>query len=211
MSATAEVSATAERARLAKAQADLAEIKNAQLRGTLLDAIALEAEWSSVLRAVRAGMLAVPSRAGARLPHDVAEIDAECTACSVRSGAALEQVEAGTKELDQHVDELYPMTNKISALQKHLPDVLAYCEAEGMVYPYVVCCVGMNGYLLAIRFAGPGGPSEELAEHIEPALGTTGAGIVPPINIMVTDRNAEAARFTITADKGLTFIGDHTR
>jgi hypothetical protein len=50
-----------------------------------------------------------------------------------------------------------------------------------------------------------------LAEHIEPALGTTGAGIVPPINIMVTDRNAEAARFTITADKGLTFIGDHTR
>jgi hypothetical protein len=129
----------------------------------------------------------------------------------VRSGAALEQVEAGTKELDQHVDELYPMTNKISALQKHLPDVLAYCEAEGMVYPYVVCCVGMNGYLLAIRFAGPGGPSEELAEHIEPALGTTGAGIVPPINIMVTDRNAEAARFTITADKGLTFIGDHTR
>ena len=73
-----------------------------------------------------------------------------------------------------------------------------------MVYPYVVCCVGMNGYLLAIRFAGPGGQSEELAEHIEPALGTTGAGIVPPINIMVTDRNAEAARFTITADKGLT-------
>lgn len=77
MSATAEVSATAERARLAKAQADLAEIKNAQLRGTLLDAIALEAEWSSVLRAVRAGMLAVPSRAGARLPDDVAEIDAD--------------------------------------------------------------------------------------------------------------------------------------
>ena len=77
MSATAEVSATAERARLAKARADLAEIKNAQLRGTLLDAIALEAEWSSVLRAVRAGMLAVPSRAGARLPQDVAEIDAD--------------------------------------------------------------------------------------------------------------------------------------
>jgi phage terminase Nu1 subunit (DNA packaging protein) len=73
--------ATKERARLAAAQADLAEIKAAKQRGSLLDADAVEAEWSGVLRTVRAGMLAVPSRCAARLPHltqqDIAEIDAE--------------------------------------------------------------------------------------------------------------------------------------
>ena len=50
----------------------------------MLDAAEVEAEWSSVLRTVRAGMLAVPSRCAARLPHltphDVAEIDAEVRA-----------------------------------------------------------------------------------------------------------------------------------
>jgi phage terminase Nu1 subunit (DNA packaging protein) len=44
-------------------------------------------EWSGVLRTVRAGMLAVPSRAAQRLPHlsahDVAEIDAEVRAALV--------------------------------------------------------------------------------------------------------------------------------
>jgi hypothetical protein len=50
-------------------QACLAELKAAQARGSLLDAEAVEREWSDVLGTVRAGMLAVPSRAGARLPH----------------------------------------------------------------------------------------------------------------------------------------------
>jgi phage terminase Nu1 subunit (DNA packaging protein) len=71
----------AERVRLAKEQADALALKNAASRGKLLDADAVEREWSSVLRTVRAGMLAVPSRAGARLPHltahDIAEVDAE--------------------------------------------------------------------------------------------------------------------------------------
>jgi hypothetical protein len=53
----------------AKAQADLAELKAAQAAGSLLNAEAVELEWSDVLGTVRAGMLAVPSRAGARLPH----------------------------------------------------------------------------------------------------------------------------------------------
>jgi hypothetical protein len=53
----------------AKAQADLAELKAAQARGPLLDAEAVERERPDVLGTVRAGMLAVPSRAGARLPH----------------------------------------------------------------------------------------------------------------------------------------------
>ena len=68
-----------ERARLSAAQADLAEVKLAKQRGMLLDAV--EREWAAVLRTVRAGILAVPSRVAARLPHltghDAAEIDAE--------------------------------------------------------------------------------------------------------------------------------------
>lgn len=48
----------------------------------------VEAEWSGVLRTVRAGMLAVPSRCAARLPHltahEVAEIDAEVRAALTR-------------------------------------------------------------------------------------------------------------------------------
>ena len=61
--------ATTERARLAHAQADLAEIKAARQRGLLLEAEAVEREWSAVLRGVRAGLLALPSRVAQRLPH----------------------------------------------------------------------------------------------------------------------------------------------
>jgi len=54
------------------------------LRGELVEASAVEAEWSDVLRIVRAGMLALPSRVAARLSHlskhDVAEVDAEIRA-----------------------------------------------------------------------------------------------------------------------------------
>jgi phage terminase Nu1 subunit (DNA packaging protein) len=72
---------TAQRARLAAAQADLAELKAKKLSGELVEAAAVEAEWSAILRSVRAAMLAVPSRVAQRLPHltahDVAEIDRE--------------------------------------------------------------------------------------------------------------------------------------
>lgn len=72
-----------ERIGIAKEQADALRLKNAAARGEMLDAKEVEAEWSSVLREVRAGMLA-PSRCSARLPHltphDVAEIDAEVRA-----------------------------------------------------------------------------------------------------------------------------------
>ena len=74
-------SAVAERARLAKAQADKVEIANAKARGLLVEAAAVEAEWAGVLRTIRAGMLALPSRCAARLPHltlhDIGEIDRE--------------------------------------------------------------------------------------------------------------------------------------
>lgn len=82
--------ATVQRGRLAAAQARLAEIKAGKLAGDLVEAAAVEAEWTSMLRTVRSGMLAVPSRVAARLPHlskhDVAEIDAEVRAVLAEIG-----------------------------------------------------------------------------------------------------------------------------
>ncbi len=79
-----------QRARLAKAQADIAELKAAHQRGALLHSEAVEREWSAILRGVRAGMLAVPSRVAQRLPHltahDVAEIDAKVRAVLAELG-----------------------------------------------------------------------------------------------------------------------------
>jgi phage terminase Nu1 subunit (DNA packaging protein) len=90
--AEVNASAAAERGRLAKAQADKVEIANKIRLGTLVEAAAVETEWSGVLRTVRAGMLALPSRAAARLPHltphDVAEIDAEVRAVLTEVGNA---------------------------------------------------------------------------------------------------------------------------
>ena len=81
---------TNERARLARAQAELAEQKLAHQRGSLLECGAVEREWTDVLRTVRAGMLAVPSRVAQRLPHltphDVSEIDAEIRAALAEIG-----------------------------------------------------------------------------------------------------------------------------
>lgn len=80
-SATTDPAYLAEKIRLANAQAVKVELQNAQARKELLPAKAVEAEWSAVLRDVRAGMLAVPSRVQQRLPHlsahDVSEIDRE--------------------------------------------------------------------------------------------------------------------------------------
>lgn len=77
----AQAGLAAERARQAKEMADNIAMKNAALRGDLVDAKAVTSEWSGILRRLRARMLAVPARVNQRLPflkpHDVAEIDAE--------------------------------------------------------------------------------------------------------------------------------------
>ncbi len=90
-----------QRARLAAAQAEIAELKAAQLRGELRDAGAVRAEWSDILRTVRAGRLAVPPRFAARLPHltafDISEIDQE-----VR--AVLTEIGTGTASREQQGD-----------------------------------------------------------------------------------------------------------
>jgi terminase small subunit / prophage DNA-packing protein len=81
-----------ERIRIAREQADALALKNAAARGEMLDAKEAEATWSSTLRNVRAGMLAVSSRCGSRLPHltphDIAEIDAEVRAALTELGGA---------------------------------------------------------------------------------------------------------------------------
>jgi phage terminase Nu1 subunit (DNA packaging protein) len=71
----------AHRSRLALAQARAVELRNAATEGTLLPAADVEARWGSILAGVRAGCLAMPARAGLRLPHltahDLSEVDHE--------------------------------------------------------------------------------------------------------------------------------------
>jgi phage terminase Nu1 subunit (DNA packaging protein) len=82
--------ATAERGRLAREQADHIALKDAVARRELVPAAEVEAEWSAVLRTLRASMLAVPSRCAARLPHltahDVSDIDQEIRAVLTEVG-----------------------------------------------------------------------------------------------------------------------------
>lgn len=72
---------TAERIRAVKEQADKLAMANAVARGEMLPARQVQSEWASILRDVRAALLAVASRCGAALPHltghDVATIDGE--------------------------------------------------------------------------------------------------------------------------------------
>ena len=74
-------SLTAERIRVAKAQGDKLELANAIARNEVVSAREVESGWASILRDVRAALLAVASRCGATLPHltphDVAAIDGE--------------------------------------------------------------------------------------------------------------------------------------
>lgn len=60
---------TAERARLAKEQADAMAIKNARLRGELVEAEEVEHTWSDILRQLRARLMAIPSRVRADHPQ----------------------------------------------------------------------------------------------------------------------------------------------
>ena len=53
---------TAERARLAKEQADAQALKNATQRGGLVPTTVVAAEWANMIRLIRSNMLAVPAR-----------------------------------------------------------------------------------------------------------------------------------------------------
>ena len=69
-----------QRARLAAAQAEAVELKNARQRGALVDAETVARGWEGVARTVRAGVMRIPRRAGARLalsPELVRALDDE--------------------------------------------------------------------------------------------------------------------------------------
>ena len=74
----------AEKIRLARANAEKVEAANARARGDLAALSDVERQWAGILRDVRAALLALPSRAAARLghltPHDVATLDYEVRA-----------------------------------------------------------------------------------------------------------------------------------
>lgn len=74
----------AEKVRLAKATAEKLEMENARRKGELAPLAEIERAWASILRDVRAALLALPSRAASRLghltPHDVATLDREVRA-----------------------------------------------------------------------------------------------------------------------------------
>lgn len=77
----ARTDAAAERARLAREQADNVALKNAILRRDMVPATEVEKEWSGIVRQARAGILAVPPRLRQIIPtlsaHDIDLIDAE--------------------------------------------------------------------------------------------------------------------------------------
>ena len=75
---------TGERARLAREQADQMALKNAALRRELVPAAEVAREWGEALRAIRARVLAIPSRTRSALPHltpaDMVVLDREARA-----------------------------------------------------------------------------------------------------------------------------------
>jgi len=72
-----------ERRRFLKGQADLAELKAKFESGEALEAAAVEARWSGVLRMTRSLMMATPTRIAATVSlnrHEVNEVDLEVRA-----------------------------------------------------------------------------------------------------------------------------------
>lgn len=74
--ADAVESLTAERARLAKEQADAVALKNQLTRGELIPAAEVQERWSDVCSTIRQKMLAIPTLASGEMPAmSRAEID----------------------------------------------------------------------------------------------------------------------------------------
>lgn len=83
---------TPTRDRLNAAQADLAEVRAAKMRGELVPVAEVESAWAAMLLEVRAGLLAIPDRVGARLgdltPAHLAVIDSEIRAALTALGTS---------------------------------------------------------------------------------------------------------------------------
>ena len=95
-------SLTAQRLRLVREQADRAELQNRALRGELVPAADVEAEWAAVATALRARLLALPARVHQRLPHLTA---AEVAALDREVRDALTELGGGTPTVDMPIPE----------------------------------------------------------------------------------------------------------
>ena len=102
---------TGERARLARAQADAVELKNATARGALVKAEDVTRAWADILRTVRSRVLAVPSRLRQSLALDAATaeaLDRELRAALTElgeGGADLPSPAADAEEARTHADD----------------------------------------------------------------------------------------------------------
>jgi phage terminase Nu1 subunit (DNA packaging protein) len=106
----------AERARLAKEQADQIALKNTLARGEALDAEAVAREWESIIADVRSAMLAVPGRlrrrAGSALDaaaiglvdHEIREALTALADPDNAQAARLDEGEAATENEIEPVD-----------------------------------------------------------------------------------------------------------
>jgi phage terminase Nu1 subunit (DNA packaging protein) len=85
-------SASEERARLAAAQADSQEMKNAVARGELISANETETTWAEIVTMARNAILATPARIAADLPHltpfDISVVDRHLRDALTRLGGS---------------------------------------------------------------------------------------------------------------------------
>lgn len=78
---------TLERERLIREQADREALRNRQRRGELLDAAAVERNWTELFSYVRGALLAIPSRLSHLTPQDAAVVDREIRDALTRIGS----------------------------------------------------------------------------------------------------------------------------
>jgi phage terminase Nu1 subunit (DNA packaging protein) len=64
-----------QRARLARAQADERELRNAKIRGDLVDAAEVTRVWQETLRGIRARILSIPGRLRGPMDLDAGQVD----------------------------------------------------------------------------------------------------------------------------------------
>jgi hypothetical protein len=74
---------------------------------------------------------------------------------------------------------------------KHFAEILRICRERNMKLPFIICAASPKRTVFCMRFNGPRGEPEVLAQHREPD------GFKSPINWIVLDQNGEAVRVTV--------------
>ena len=90
---------TSERARLARAQSEKVEMQNLEMRGELIPAGAVEAKWTEMAAAMRAKLLALPTR--------IASVALAATSLREVEDQARTEVFAALNELSKKAAGLY--------------------------------------------------------------------------------------------------------